>query len=377
MKRHAYTLIELLVVVMIVLILIAATLPIAKRVMDNNRPREAARQVHAHFAMARAYAARNNRPMGLWLEYDAPIGASDPNLRQCTRIYLAEVQAQYGGGTTTSKATFRNESGQACFVPLVGVRYIDANRDGIWDDDTNGDGVPDPSDQNPADGRVDEDISEKALLLSLIDDGDKFLVKLDRKGPYFECRRVGAQLRYLGTNTSGTTLAPHRFDLRDFDGYSFQVLRAPRRVGSPLELGNGVCIDTEYSGMGPTGLQFGVPNNRLIVLFSPGGAVDGLYLDSVEATPAGTLHFLVGRVDKVNTLPAAGSPYDSATSNLADANSIWVSVGRLNGSITTSENLPDAEHATSHPNPWTVAGRAEYLEECRSAATGRELAGGQ
>ena len=83
--QRGYTLVELLVVVMIVLILIAAALPVAKNVMESNRTREASRQLNTHLAMARAYASRNNRPFGLWMEMDAAIGdatvsASDADL---------------------------------------------------------------------------------------------------------------------------------------------------------------------------------------------------------------------------------------------------------------------------------------------------------
>lgn len=367
MKR-GYTLIELLVVVVIVLILIAATLPIAKRVMESSRPREASRQLAAHFSMARAYAARNNRPMGLWLECDAPVGSVDPTLRQCTRVYLAEVQPPYSGGTTGTRGTFRRESGQPSFVPLVTVNYLGT------DSDMNG--VPDAADAD-GDGRVDEDLAEKQLLFSLINDGEKFYVKLNHKGAYFECQRSGQQLLYLENNSSGAPMIPQGYDLGHFPGLPFQILRAPRRVGRPLELANGTCIDLEYSGMGTSGLHFGAATNRVVVMFAPRGSIERVYVDSGDSAPFGTLHFLIGRVDKVNPLPAAGLPFDADTSNLADANSLWVSVGRLNGSITSAENMPDAEHGASHPNPWSIAGRLEYLEECREAAIGREAMGGQ
>ena len=64
----AYTLIELLVVMVILVILIATALPLAKRVMDNDRIREASRQLNAYFAMAKTHAVRTGRPCGLLFE---------------------------------------------------------------------------------------------------------------------------------------------------------------------------------------------------------------------------------------------------------------------------------------------------------------------
>jgi prepilin-type N-terminal cleavage/methylation domain-containing protein len=368
--RGGYTLVELLVVVMIVLILIAAALPVAKSVMESNRTREASRQLNAHLAMARAYASRNNRPFGLWMEMDAAIG--DATVRQITRIYLAEVQPPYSGGTTSSRGIIRREPDPNTdpfqFVPLTGV-----------------DVQP-----GPPDGRIDTDNAELGYLRALITEGEQFLVKFDFKGDWYRCQRgkVGdlngytdpLRFYYLGP-VSSSVLPPSMGNNSSY-GFRYQILRQPRRVGNPLELSGGTCIDLQYSGMGPTGYGVasnggfkGTAGNRLIVLFSPGGAVDGLYVDSTPLTPTGTLHFLIGRVEKINP-DVAGQALTIDNSNIADPNSYWVSVGRLNGSLTTAENYPDVEHANHSADPWG-ADRAEFIQECRALATGRELTGGQ
>jgi prepilin-type N-terminal cleavage/methylation domain-containing protein len=373
LPRAGYTLVELLVVVMIVLILIAAALPVAKSVMESNRTREASRQLNTHLAMARAYAARNNRPFGLWMEYDQPIGGP-ATVRQVTRIYLAEVQPPWSGGTTSSRGIIRVTGSPPLpeFVPL------------------------DLSDTDPTDG-VNASAAETGYLISangaLIEEGETFLVKFDFKGDWYRCIRGKAtppntppytdpaRLYYIGPVSS--SVAPPAYNNQNSYGFRFQILREPRRVGNPLELSAGTCVDIEYSGFGPTGTEFGGFSNRLVLLFQPGGSVDGLYLDNTATSALGTLHFLIGRVEKVNPPLGANAThisglnmFDLATSNLADPNSFWVSVGRLNGSITTSENFPDADHG-NHPDPWTTSGQLEYLEECRALATGRELTGGQ
>ncbi len=366
--RAGYTLVELLVVVMIILILIAAALPVAKSVMESNRTREASRQLNGHLAMARAYAARNNRPFGLWMEYDAPVGHVDSPgnfVRQVTRIYLAEVQAPYSGSTTSSRAIIRREPDPTNdpfqFVPLTGTDVL----------------------PGPPDGRIDTDNNEIVYLQNLIEPGEAFMVRFDFKGDWYGCVRglTGnatypdpSRFYYVGP-TSSSVQPPGAGNGASY-GFRYQILRQPRRVGNPLELSAGTCIDIEYSGYGPTGTQFGAANNRLVLLFEPGGSVKSVSLDGgFGDAPLGTLHFLIGRVEKV-AQDVTGVPITAANSNLGDPNNFWVSVGRLNGSITTSENFPDVDHANHSADPWG-ADRAEFLEECRALATGRELTGGQ
>jgi prepilin-type N-terminal cleavage/methylation domain-containing protein len=413
--RYAYTLTELLVVITIVVILVAATLPIAKRVMDDSRTRDSGRLLAGNFAMARTYAARNNRPFGLWFELARPVGyvdpalATAPRLRQCTQVYLAEVAPPYGGSTTNSRGIIRIEAGQTQpeFNPLNG------------------------QDTTPADGIVDVDAAEKPILLSLIEPGDTCLVKFEFKGDWFRLIRGGGanpiapytdptRLYYVcvlpnvaGGSMSGLSIPPAYGSNTSF-GQRFQILRMPRRVGNPIEMIAGTCIDIELSGMGNRGLDdpdptvditldagFGQAQNRIVVMFTPGGAIDGLMVDNGLFAASGTLHFLIGQLAKVNE-PTLANPdhptnlnmFDPNKSNLADVNSVWVSVGRLNGQISTTENLIPPVQTTPPPTPTSLvifpgdprqvtidpsqpAGRGIYMQYCREPAIGREQMGGK
>ena len=355
-ERGGYTLTELLVVIIILIILLAVTLPAAKKVMEDSRTRESSRQLSAYFTMARARAAQTGRPCGLWMQLDTPIGVTDgatgPYVRQCTQLYLADVPPPYSGGTFNSRGKIQENP------PGMGSYYFVAV-------DMATPPVVDPT--------------EEGYLRSIIENGEYFVVRFDYKGDWYRCRRVGTQFQYIGPLTSN--VQPPGYSNSDAAGKPFQILRLPRRVGNPLELTGGTAIDMSYSGMGRDGAEFNLATSRIVVMFMPSGAIDGVIGDSNDPVPpTGTIHFLVGRVDKIGDPLNANNNYtydmfDAEQSNLADPLSLWVSIGRLNGSVTTSENYPDVDHFTSHPNPTTPAGRAEYLEECRQLATGREQMG--
>src|SRR5689334_13575863 len=73
--RAAYTLVEMLVVVTIIIILVAATLPVAKKMMEGSQVREASRQFNSYWQMAKARALQTGRPCGIYFPMtSAPLG---------------------------------------------------------------------------------------------------------------------------------------------------------------------------------------------------------------------------------------------------------------------------------------------------------------
>lgn len=325
-----YTLTEMLVVIFILSIVVVAALPVAKRVMDDTRSTESARQLNAHAALAKTMAGRNNRPFGLWFEYEVPAGAP-AGVKQCTQIYLAEVQPPYAGSTLNSRAK----------VVQNGMQY----ELGFFDTSGNADTTVEP-----------------VYLANLVDDGDEFLVRFDYRGVWFLFRRVGTQ--FVLQTSMASTLYPPGYNTPTSPAKPFQVLRMPRRVGKPLVLTGGTCVDVQYSGMGPSS-AFQSPlttANRLILLFAPDGSVDGMFLDNARVPVTGTIHFLIGQTDKINAPFGANADHPTGfnlfaeeTSNLMDPNSFWVSIGRLNGSVTSTDNLPPPlDQATLSPTSVTV-----------------------
>src|SRR6187399_2303026 len=104
-QRSGYTLVEMLIVVSIMIMLVAVTLPVAKKVMDGSQGREASRQLNAYLAMAKARALQTGRPCGLYFAMPtAPLGIVEPTLtaaqfstywpvRHCSELQLAETPA--------------------------------------------------------------------------------------------------------------------------------------------------------------------------------------------------------------------------------------------------------------------------------------------
>jgi prepilin-type N-terminal cleavage/methylation domain-containing protein len=399
-KRSAYTLIELLVVVVILVTLIAITLPLAKKVMEDSYTREASRQLSSFFAQAKIQAVRTGRPWGLYMQCELPVGVpTTSTLRQVTKVYLAEVQAPYSGATLGARGGIYNVNNVRQFLIV----------------DLNGQ----------------QDLAEMNYLCSagnpanpspLLSDGETCLVRFDYKGEWYRCQRSGTQLLYLGSLhglQSGTNpfypippgfndnVAPYEI------ARPFQILRGPRRVGNPLELTSGTCIDVAYCGIGPSGSGFPPDSGATIsnvqaltVMFTAAGGVEGVYVNTSPCTPQGTVHFLVGRVEKVTDPLGDFDPaeptfdrnmFDPANSNLADPTSLWVSVSRSTGTVTTSENLPpslvtgstspnlnyqyydpwQASNQTAPLNTGNAADRQTFLKLCRQIAIGREQMGGR
>ena len=329
--RCGYTLIELLVVLLIAGLLIATALPIAATMLDDARVREGSRALNAFFAMAKSRASSSGRPCGLLLVAEPISGTSN---FQATQVYMAEMAEPYGG------------SGVA---PLTRAR-IDISSGALelwtWNSTTS---------QYEVDPSGDELKYLQAILGST---AQSILIRFDFKGDWYRLSYDGAAFTYQGS-VLGTTLPPSK-------ALPFQILREPRTVGTAREMPRGTAVDFLWSGFGPggtgTGRDRGASNlfrdasNGVLVMFSPAGGVDSVYINGVAQNTQGTLHFLVGRAEQTGA--------EGAGSNLADPTSLWVSIGRSSGIAMTTENTPD-----DSTNP--------TLQQARSVASKREQMGGR
>jgi len=325
---RGYTLVELLVVLLIAGLLIATALPVAATMLEDARTREASRALNAYFAMAKARASGTGRAHGVWIVPRPIAGTVNTQVTgetnyQATELYLAEMAAPYGGSSLSPASTAYADSS---------TKILKFGPDAATE------------------------ATELAIMKSLVADGELFLIRFDYKGDWFVGIRSGNDFT-VQSSALNTTSPPSV-------GKPFQVLRMPRATGSALEMPQGTAIDLAYSGVGQSGVEFGVATKRILVMFQPIGTVESVFFDanSSPSKPQGTLHFLVGRVEKTG---ATG-----ADSNLADPTSLWVSIGAQSGVVMTSENMPNT---ASIPNPFT----AVYIANAREAASSREQMGGR
>ena len=372
-NRAAFTLIELMIVVVIAIILMAVTLPTIKYSIEEGKLREAARQINAFFASAKAHATATGRHGGVWLELER-IG--DPTtalgVYQCSQIYLAEVPAPYGGDYLNSRAVVRNAIGDTNPLdPTASAWLLDfADSPGMPPEPLNAPSVA----------------SLMADPGGLIKRGDKFGIRFDNKGYLFAAFRSTSDGRCYITNNG---IVPPRANglpsgTNPSAGYSFQIFRQPQRIGQPLEFPQGVVLDMSYSGVSPSGYQFEAAKERVLVMFAPTGGVSSVSFvhqqtgNVVEDTESSKLFLLVGRTENMETGPAWTNV---AASNLVDGSNLWVAVNRRTGSVATVENVPDIKPQSYNPPqpfpPTTLQQRQNFLARSREFAAKSDVKGGQ
>jgi prepilin-type N-terminal cleavage/methylation domain-containing protein len=353
MSRRAFTLLEMLIVIAIMLILVIATLPRIKYALDESKVRESSRQLNSYLSMAKARAATTGRPCGVWF---IPEVVGDPNaqppLTIATQFYLAEIPPPYSGDMTESTVVMTASSGAGGNDWLMNF--------------------------TPA----------AASLTTLVVNGDDFRVRFDHKGPFFAGYRWPQDGNFYVKYDP--TLLPPRANT---SGYQYEIVRGPQRVGSPLSLPRGTCVDLTYSGFGNTGVNFFTEQNSgsgllvnqsrpaVLVMFSSDGHVDGVSYRTwdqsqnaprfVSGNAPGAIHLLVGRPEKAINFTAA-NPIAPGT-NIVDNHNLWVSVGRLTGSVTTTEN-----GFTNTPSLLPASPTfADYIKLAREYAITQDVKGGR
>jgi len=353
-SRRGYTMAELMIVVIIMIMLVAATLPIAKKVMDDSHVREASRQLNAYFAMVKSRAIHTGRPCGIFFECEKPSWVTDSAtggwpVRMVTQMHMAETPAPYSGSTLDAV-------GKIIDNPLGGKLFS---------------AVDTQSPPQPNQG-------EMAVLQSLLTLNEQFTVRFDHKGNWYPCTYTVSGCVYSPPNPlPAGYVFPHGYGSANARGVRFQIRRTPTKVGNSLAMPTGTCIDMTYSGNGP--IERGFPNflpnlDAMAIMFTPNGGVDQLYYSNSATSqigvPSNALFFLVGKVEKVND-PNSVNYADIRDSNLADPTSLWVTVGRGNGQVTTSENTPDPTVMAVTGDPPNLKFQ-KYLRAARQVATSRE-----
>jgi type II secretion system protein H len=326
--RRGLTLVELLMVVVILALLLTVAVPMVRPAFQDRQLREAARQINAFFTGAQTRAAEAGRPVGVWIERfdDGEIGS-----RVGARLYMAEVAPAYTGTTLGAVVRVTVES----LVP-------------------------------PRGRLVFSDLSDEAVLRTIVAPNEKFTIQFDYKGHEYSGLRLGDVFLIeipLGIPPGAAVGGP---------GLSYQITRGPvRSAVSPLTLPADSVIDLSVSGIGRAGREFDSSlvapwtATPIIIMFAPTGRVDELYLANTSVHPYSPIHLLVGRRAKVVN-PTVTDVWDPEIANLADPANLWVTISQRTGSVTTATNVD-----TSWIPP---AGSPPPLDPSDRVVAARELA---
>jgi type II secretory pathway pseudopilin PulG len=288
--------VELLIVISIIIILMAVSIPAVKFAMEDQKVREASRQMNAFFAAAQARAAERGRPVGVYIERLA--GASGESY--AIQLFMAETPPPYTGDTLNAKATVTKN----VMLNRWEVKFPDGNS------------------------------AMLTTTMMLIKPNDRFVMRFNYQGPYYQCVR-DATGNFIIT-LPRTDVPPPGSDTGT--GLPYQILLPPNLSSvTSLELPAQTVIDLTSSGLGAGGTEFAPANTSdtspIIIMFSPGGRVDHLYVQKSVSPPLGSVHLLIGRSDQLDNILAA----TPATPNLENLSNLWVSISHRNGTVTSSE----------------------------------------
>ena len=274
------TLMELLVVIFLVGLITAVTIPVMNPQSAPRRIREGSRIVSGAFSVARNRAVAEGRSVGVWLERQPA-----PKDSACFKLFFAEQPPTYSGETLSATVKVDNK-GIATFT---------------------------------------------GINAALINDGD--VLQINYQGHFYRMIKSGGGYALSSVTSPGGTAPITPVGVA---GLPFQIFRQPvKSAEKPIQLPSGIAIDLGASGF--NGLSAAATGTSpLIVMFTPGGAVNSVVNLTAAGGPSGatdTLFLLVGRSDGlVQVYP------NDPTNNQNDPGTIWVAVGNQTGMVSTVEN---------------------------------------
>jgi type II secretory pathway pseudopilin PulG len=418
--RRGMTLVELLIVCFIIVLFVAVAAPLLRPNTADTKIREAARQLNAYFAEAKAMAAQRAKNVALVFDRAANEGARDPNI--VTRLYLAEAPPTYAGDTVGATVAVWVEpfSQPGPSQPVV---------PGLTTPATNG--VPPillTLDFAPGNPMVD------VITLSYFPNPPTpgnavpFTIRLGNpgspstSGPWYQGLAI-----YSPTGSApGITGKPIQYFIMTqvnqpwhklasagavpvipspYPGMGpqqravFQMNFPPQNSSaSNLELPTGSCIDLHFSGyqfynydpsvsaaqVQPPAASFYLPEGSsaspLYIVFGPGGDVQYIIGDANGLNHQPTrMNFLIGTTERAIEFEGANDA-TLRQGNLNDRNCQWVTVNARTGYISTADN---AGFDTEPPDPTTMgaippaAYRGTAIGRARAMAASLNTKGGR
>lgn len=326
-KPRGMTLVELLVVIAIIGVLAVAVLPNVTNTAETRRSREAARIVSSFIAKAQSRAIGRRE----WSGFTMGAPTTTPSYAAID-LFLADVPSVYRGDTVPATLTITGSLSQSIRM-ATGMQ-----------------------------GQLTLSGSTGANVLA----GD--LIRFAGSGPWYEItgsltgtsisfqprgyNSGSAALECIGNELHNTPWPPLSAPLASgTTPLSFEIMRQPVSIGSPVTLTDGRVVDLYWSGVGPPWLKLG--STTLTGTYQRFGTSTTVLFDGTgrlrkvicrPATPTspsvvtGPVYLLVGRADRVNNISYVPNPDDVSGANWQYPDSFWVAIDPATGVVKTAES---------------------------------------
>jgi prepilin-type N-terminal cleavage/methylation domain-containing protein len=339
-SRRGMTLPELLIVVAIIGLLAVTVLPALATTSEARRSRETARLVSGYCARAQGAAIGQPDWTGLMI---MPAGSAALALD----LRLARVPVPYTGAVLNAKLAV--QTGTATTGSTNGALPASA--------------CPVASGTTATASPL--ELSD--IATASVTSGD--MIQFDGAGPLYEVTTITSgtvqfRIRDSGSNSAGFSTVNQSWPAATPATHAFEIFRQPVPKGQPFEIPNSRVIDLGWSGYGPsndpnatsyTALQSAV-GQTVSIVFDSTGRMRLIMRGSTRVTPQHPVYLLVGRPDRVgNTYASTLSPTDdSLGANWQYADSWWIAIDPLTGTVRSAE---------CQPNSATVTGSQKFIRE--------------
>lgn len=295
---RAFTLIEMLIVITITLLLVAASLTTMRPALESRRTREAARAIDVYLGSARNRAMETGRPCGVMLyRFSSAIpGVMNAALSEQPPCYCGDTeqstaQVTYTGGALSATLCASDSpykmlrSGDLVQFNCQGPRFSISN----------------PNCTDKAD--------KEYGFIQAPATGNPWVLNLDVAGQTVPWTAAAQTATYRIYRSPGSKLA-----------------------ASTLQLPAGATIDLDASGI-DNGVLFNAGGDPMI-LFSPNGSVDLVYLNNGANVVTQPIFLLVGKREKIPA-PVYVASNPETYANYRDVTNLWVVINPQTGMVYT------------------------------------------